>query len=126
MGAGPPVRYRPASHSGPAPLRLTTMTSPLQYLLAESPPIHASPAATYHDVGDDEFDDDGEGASSEVSEGGNLRVRNFPQSSAVKHFSQTSATLSTTSKVSLEVTLISRENSPSMKLSPRHPSPVYT
>lgn len=58
-------------------LHLTTMTS--AHDPVETASIHASPPATDHDIidVDEPYDDDDDGASSEVSDGGNLRVRTF-------------------------------------------------
>ena len=89
----------------------------------ETTPAHTSPPATDHNVNVDEPNNDDD-ASSDVSCGGNLRVRNFLFPSATTLLI-TNGTFRMTSRMPSKETLISRGGSPSAALSRRHPSPVY-
>ena len=81
----------------------------------------ASPPTTDRVAGKLKAED---GTSSKVSNGGNLRVRNFLVSPAATELT-TNGTSRATSRARSREPSISRENSPSVRLSRRHPSLVY-
>jgi hypothetical protein len=76
----------------------------------ETASTRASSPATDHGTDTDELDNDDDASSSEVSYGGNLRVRNFLLSSAAMDLT-TDGIFRTTSRMSSMETSISRENS---------------
>jgi hypothetical protein len=104
----------------PLVLHLTAMSSIHDPM--ETSSTHASPPATDHDTENLNSDDD---EPSKVSNGGNLRVRNFLVSPAATELT-TNGTSRATSRARSREPSISRENSPSARLSRRRPSPVYT
>lgn len=73
---------------------------------------------------DEESEDDESDASSEVSDGGDLRVRSFLSPSTTTHL-KINATPRTTSKMPLLGTLTLGEVSLSARLLRRHHLPVY-